>query len=165
MRTQIRIEVQFCEGFCNPIFGKGCSEVFKKLFARLRESDPEERFKLFVIQTALFLYQKHGGGHLGGRNERFGFYLETERGLPDARSQYGESGKCLLSGFGSELDGNFLLNHDQYGPALFILESFQYDIGCNIVGEVRYQMIRLIQQSAFPPTLKHISAAQFETTL
>ena len=145
MRPQIRIEIQFCESFCNPIFRESRREVFEKLFARLRESDPEERFKLPVIQTAVFLYQKHGGGHLGGRNERFGFYLEAERGLPDVRSKYGEGGKGLLSGLGSELDGNFLLNHDQYGPALFILESFQYDIGCNIVGEVRYQMIRLIQ--------------------
>jgi len=165
MRPQIRIEIQLCEGLCDPIFGKNCSEVFKKLFTRLRKSDPEERFKLFVIQTAVFLYQKHGGCHLGRRNERFGFYLETERGLPDTRSQYREGGKSFLSGFGSELDGNFLLNHDQYGPARFILESFQYDIGCNIVGEVRYQMICFIQQSAFPPTLKHISAPKFKASL
>ena len=54
MRPQVWIEIQCCEGLCNPIFGKDGSEVFEKLFTRLRKSDLEKRFELLIIQTAVF---------------------------------------------------------------------------------------------------------------
>ena len=124
MRPQVWIEIQCCEGLCNPIFGKGGSEIFEKLFTRLRKSDLEERFKLLIIQTAVFFNQKHGRSDVWRRHERFGFYLEAERSAAYAGSQYRECRKRFLSRFCSELVGNFLLNHDQYGPALFIFECF-----------------------------------------
>ena len=132
------VKPQCVEGLRHNILGEGRGEVFEKFFTRLRKSDLEERFELLVIQRTAFFYQKHGGCDLRRGYERFGFYLEAERRPAYALCQYGERGKRFLSGLCRELDGHFLLNHNQHGAALFILEGFQYDIGCNIVGEVRY---------------------------
>jgi len=56
MRTQIRIEIQFCEGLIDNIFGKNGHEIFGKLLSRLLEGSFQERFKLFIVSGSFFFY-------------------------------------------------------------------------------------------------------------
>ncbi len=165
MRSHTRIKSQIGKSICYQRFGKGSSEVFGEFFSRLPKGNLEKAFKPFITHRPLFLYQKHCGGHLGRGDKGFGFDLEAESCTPYTLCQDRESREAFLTRLGSKLLSDLFLYHHQDTLARYIFECFQYNVGCNVVGEVGHQMIRLIQQRTTLPTLKHIATPKLKTPL
>ena len=49
MRSQIWIEIHFCKGLIDAIFGKNGHEIFREFFSGLLEGNSQKRFKLLII--------------------------------------------------------------------------------------------------------------------
>ncbi len=165
MRTDRRAQAQRSQCAVYIFFVEPGRKVFCQSLSRLLESRFQKIFKLRIVEQTLFPNLKYRRHHFGSRNERFRRNIETDIYLRTALSQNRKSTKLFFSRFRTEFFGHLFLNHDQHAFAVWVFQCSQNDIRSNVIGQVRDQMVRSVNQTILLPVVQNIRTVEPESSI